>query len=53
MKLRETLTDNGKNGTSITYPDGISIFPNNGLWAFLIWFSLIGIIVSVIMCFDD
>jgi hypothetical protein len=34
MKLRETLLDNGKNGTTLTVPDGISVFPANGGWAF-------------------
>ena len=30
MKLRESLTDNsGDNGTSVTVPDGISIYPGN------------------------
>lgn len=34
MKLRETLTDNSKNGTSLTIPEGISVYPSNGAWAF-------------------
>jgi hypothetical protein len=29
MKLRETLLDNGKEGTSLTVPEGISIHPHN------------------------
>lgn len=29
MKLRETLTDNNDSGTSVTVPNGISIYPNN------------------------
>lgn len=29
MKLRETLTDNNSDGTTVTVPNGISIYPNN------------------------
>lgn len=32
MKLRETLLDNGESGDSLTYPDGLSRYPNNGFW---------------------
>jgi len=35
MKLRETLTDNTKNGTAITCPQGISIYPRNK-WYFYV-----------------
>ena len=49
MKLRETLCDNSKEGTTITCPDGISIYPYNALcfWIFIVFstFSLIFIIV--------
>lgn len=31
MKLRETLLDNGKEGTEVTCPSGISIHPHNAL----------------------
>jgi len=44
IKLRETLLDNGESGTSLTVPDGISVFPSNSLWAFLglmFWFLCI------------
>lgn len=42
MKLRETLTyDGGDNGTSVTYPDGLSRYPNNGMWMFIISISLL------------
>ena len=29
MKLRETLTDESEDGTEVTVPNGISIYPNN------------------------
>lgn len=35
MKVRESLTDEGEKGTTLTVPDGISRYPNNlvlGLW---------------------
>lgn len=32
MKLRETLLDNGENGSKLAAPSGIIYFPNNGLW---------------------
>jgi hypothetical protein len=35
MKLRETLLDNTKEGTSVTYPEGIQRYPNNLLWVIL------------------
>jgi hypothetical protein len=40
MKLRETLTDNGKEGTQITCPNGISVYPYNKLFFWLIAISL-------------
>lgn len=33
MKLRETLTDEGEKGTTLTKPDGISRYPHNTFWA--------------------
>ena len=41
LKLRETLLDEGKKGSRITYPRGISIYPNNKLFALLFLISLI------------
>ena len=32
LKLRETLTDSGEK-TRVTYPRGLEVYPNNGLWA--------------------
>ena len=43
MKLRETLLDQGEKGTSVTAPQGISIFPDN--WPYAIWGW-----VSIILC---
>lgn len=47
MKLRETLLDNNQNGTSITYPDGISRAPNNTAWAF---FGILSGIILIVGC---
>jgi hypothetical protein len=35
MKLRETLMDSGKNGDSITVPNGLSRYPNNGMYGIM------------------
>ena len=42
IKLRETLLDSNKDGDSVTYPDGISIYPDNksSFWVALISFIL-------------
>lgn len=45
MKLRETLLDKGKEGERVTAPDGISIYPHNGVMAlFFIISSLLALI---------
>lgn len=41
MKLRETLMDNGDKGDELTVPDGLSRYPNNGLWGTLSWIAVI------------
>lgn len=41
MKVRESLTDQGNNGTVLTIPSGISRYPNNALYATLTIISLI------------
>ena len=38
MKLRETLTDTGENGTKVIYPIGLQFYPHNFLWGVLRWF---------------
>ena len=50
MKLRETILDNGKEGDSLTIPDGISVYPNNLLWGILTTVSLIALI-GIILSF--
>lgn len=45
MKLRETLTDNNDRGTSVTVPNGISIYPNNVGY---FWWGIISSIVCSI-----
>lgn len=47
MKLRETLIDNGESGDHITYPDGLSVYPNNFAWAIAAIVAL-GIIIVCI-----
>jgi hypothetical protein len=44
MKLRETLLDEGEEGSSVTVPTGISIYPNN-----IVYFWL-GLLSFVIFC---
>ena len=44
MNLRETLTDSTADGTIATYPDGISIYPNNKIYFILIIVFSIGTI---------
>jgi hypothetical protein len=40
MKLRETLLDSGEKESSVTVPEGISIYPNNVMYFWLGLFSL-------------
>lgn len=44
MKLRESLTDSSENGTSVTIPNGISIYPNNVAYFWWITISFISAI---------
>ena len=41
LKLRESLMDEGDKGSSITSPEGISIYPYNGIIAILFLISLL------------
>lgn len=41
LKLRETILDDSKNGTSVTSPDGISKYPFNTIFALWGLFSFI------------
>jgi hypothetical protein len=49
MKLRETLTDDTKDGTKITYPDGLWKYPHNALFAVLAW--IVNILGFLAVCF--
>jgi len=42
MKVRESLTDNGKEGTELTVPSGIACYPNNMFYGIL---TLLGILL--------
>lgn len=43
MKLRESLTDSSEDGTVVTIPDGISIYPNNVAF---FWWGLASVILA-------
>jgi hypothetical protein len=47
MKLRQTLLDHGKDGESVTYPSGLSVFPNNGFYAWWGWLGLILLAIGI------
>ena len=50
MKLRETLTDTGENGTRVIYPTGLQFYPHNfllGILRWFIWIALIAIYVII------
>jgi hypothetical protein len=57
MKLRETLLDNGgESGDKLTVPQGISKFPHNGLWAFILTLgilSLCGACIILVILLED
>lgn len=47
LKVRESLTDIGEDGTILNKPDGISRYPNNALFGVLNWISLLMFIVGI------
>lgn len=47
MKVRESLTDVDKDGTSVTIPSGIHKFPHNTLFAILNTVSVLMIVISI------
>ncbi len=52
IKLRETLLDHGQS-VSVTAPRGITVFPNNTLYAFWGLFSLVMCVVGIVIgCAD-
>ena len=48
LKVRESLTDDGKEGTELTLPNGISRYPDNGLFCF--WNTLSFILMLIGCC---
>lgn len=48
MKLRETLTDTNDGSDKLTYPFGLSRYPNNLLWGILLSISVILIVIIII-----
>jgi hypothetical protein len=46
LKVRESLTDEGKDGTELITPGGISRYPNNALFGILNWVSFLMFIVG-------
>jgi len=55
MKLRETLMDNGKEGDSLTAPDGISVYPSNTAFFWWGWlsFGAAGLLIGAAVIHDD
>ncbi len=51
IKLRETLLDQGEKNEKVTVPDGLSVYPNNKLWAGLMVLAFLllsaGLVVMV------
>ncbi|MFK8103838.1 MAG: hypothetical protein AB8G15_14990 [Saprospiraceae bacterium] len=47
IKLRETLLDRGGEGKEkVTVPKGLSVYPNNGMWAMLMLGAFTGLFVG-------
>lgn len=49
MKLRETLMGHGEKGSYVTVPDGLSRYPNNGIFFFWGWSTFIGAFIFIII----
>ena len=47
MKVRESLTDDGKEGVELTVPPGISRYPYNLRFGVLRWFSVILCLIAI------
>ena len=55
MKLRETLLDNGKEGDSLTVPDGLEFYPENLIYAILniaAFLIIIGLLMTLGITLD-
>lgn len=50
MKVRESLTDDSKDGTSLTIPSGMSRYPNNGAWGLARFISYLLILAGLCLC---
>lgn len=50
MKVRESLTDDGENGTSLTIPCGISRYPYNTAWGWTRFFSYLILLFGIGLC---
>jgi hypothetical protein len=53
MKVREVVLDNGKEGTAVTHPENISLWPSVRMYFFLLLLSAVAIIGGVILIFAD
>lgn len=48
LKLRETVLDSGKK-SSVTVPDGLSVFPHNKRWVIMGWSAFIGFFAGLVL----
>jgi hypothetical protein len=48
IKLRETLLDTGEK-TKVTVPNGLSVYPNNKLWAILMSTALCSLFIGLMI----
>lgn len=56
IKVRESLVDNGRNGTTLTIPDGISRYPYNlllGIFNFIGFIMVLGAVTITISKYSD
>ena len=49
MKIRESLTDNSKDGTVLTIPAGIYIYPNNAIFMVANSISLVLFLIALFL----
>lgn len=53
MKVRESLTDNGKDGTELTIPDGLFKYPHNLLLGIIEIIALLLVVFGIYNIHDD
>lgn len=46
IKLRETILDHTSNGTSVTKPPGIALYPHNTIFAIFCWLSPVSLLIG-------